>query len=89
MQAIGKAFLSAVIAYSAHYGVAKAYDQFCVPDGLWGYIQGLVTAGSPVCKAGMEIMTHTQVSYSTVIMMGITRILLDWVAPGTGTCTPS
>lgn len=82
MQAIGKALLSAVIAYSAHYSVAKVYNDFCVPDGFWGFIQGLVTTGSPMCKAGMEVMSHTQVSYSTVILMGVTRIILDWVAPG-------
>ena len=84
MEAIGKALLSAAIAYSAHYGVAKVYNEFCVPDGLWGFFQGMVTTGSPVCKVGMDVMSNTQVSYSTVIMMGVTRIILDWVAPGTG-----
>jgi hypothetical protein len=82
MEAIGKALASALIAYTAHYSVTKVYNEFCVPDGFWGYFQGIVTTGSPVCKAGMEVMSHTQVSYSTVIMMGVTRILLDWVAPG-------
>ena len=84
MEAITKALVSALIAYSAHYGVTKVYNEFCVPDGFWGYLQGIVTTGSPICKAGMEVMSHTQVSYSTVIMMGVTRIVLDWVAPGSG-----
>jgi hypothetical protein len=83
VEAISKALLSAAIAYSAHYSVAKVYNEFCVPDGLWGYFQGMITTGSPVCKVGMDIMSNTQVSYSTVIVMGVSRIILDWVAPGT------
>lgn len=82
MEAISKAALSAFVAYTAHYTSAKLYNEFCVPDGFWGYLQGIVTTGSPVCKVGMEIMSHTQLSYSTVLMMGISRIALDWVAPG-------
>lgn len=81
VEAISKALLSAAIAYSAHYSVAKVYNEFCVPDGLWGYFQGMITTGSPVCKVGMDIMSNTQVSYSTVIVMGVSRIILDWVAP--------
>jgi hypothetical protein len=38
--------------------------------------------GSPVCQAGVQIITHTQVSYSSILMMGITRTLVDMVLPG-------
>lgn len=81
MEAVGKTCGSAFVAYSAHYGMTKLYNQFCVPDGFWGYLQGFVTTGSPLCKMGMDVMTHTQVSFSTVILTGVARILLDWVAP--------
>lgn len=81
-----KGIISALISYSAHYTATKAYSTACVPDGVYGFLQGLVTSGSPVCQVGIQVMTATQVSYSTVIMMGISRLILDTVSPGhTGT----
>jgi hypothetical protein len=79
---VGKAVASALISYSAHYATAKAYSTACVPDGFYGFLQGLVTSGSPVCQVGVQVISATQVSYSTVIMMGLSRIILDVVAPG-------
>lgn len=82
MESISKSVLSALIAYSTHYGFTKFYSKVCVPDGIIGYLQGLVSTGSPVCQAGMTIMTNTQVSYSSMIIMGITRVIVDVVTPG-------
>jgi hypothetical protein len=82
MESIAKSALSALIAYSTHYGVAKVYDAVCVPDGFWGYVRGLISMGSPICQAGVQIITHTQVSYSSILMMGITRTLVDMILPG-------
>lgn len=76
-----KGIISALISYSAHYAATKIYSTACVPDGFYGFLQGLVTSGSPVCQVGIQVMTATQVSYSTVIMMGISRLILDTVAP--------
>ena len=84
MEAIAKGLLSASIAYTVHYGAVKAYDSFCVPDGFWGFVQGLVSAGSPVCSAGIQVISSTQMSYGTLVMMGITRLALDYIAPGAG-----
>ena len=81
--AIGKALGSAFISYSTHYGMTKLYNAACVPDGVWGFLQGMVTSGSPVCQLGVQVISSTQVSYSSIIMMGISRILLDVVAPST------
>lgn len=78
---LAKGIISALISYSAHYAATKAYSTACVPDGFYGFLQGLVTSGSPVCQVGIQVMTATQVSYSTVIMMGISRLILDTVAP--------
>lgn len=75
--------MSAVVAYTAHYGMVKLYSAACVPDGVWGYVQGLVTAGSPFCQAGVQIISSTQVTYGAVITMGLTRLVLDVVAPST------
>jgi hypothetical protein len=51
----------------------------CVPDGFYGYIQGLVSIGSPVCQAGVQAISATQVSYSSLIMMGVSRLFIDFV----------
>ncbi len=88
MEALAKGVLSAAIAYSAHYGAVKLYDNMCVPDGFWGFLQGAVTAGSPICQAGVQVIQNTQVSYSTLILMGVTRVVLDWVAPGASAAVP-
>ena len=82
MEAIAKSLASALIAYSAHYGATKFYNYACAPDGLWGYLQGLITTGSPICQAGIHVISNTQVSYSSMVLMGATRILVDLVAPG-------
>ncbi len=77
-----KGAATALISYTAHYGMVKAYSAACVPDGVWGWAQGIVSAGSPVCQAGITVISNTQIAYGTVITMGITRLLLDLVAPG-------
>lgn len=82
MESIAKAAASAILAYTVHYGTAKIYNLVCVPDGILGYLQGLVTTGSPVCQAGVQVITHTQTSYSSMFLMGITRVFIDMVAPG-------
>lgn len=81
---IGKGIASAVLSYTAHYVVVKAYSTACVPDGIYGYLQGLISTGSPVCQAGIQVMSATQISYSTMITMGITRVFIDLVAPEVG-----
>ena len=82
MESIAKAAASALLAYTVHYGTAKIYNLVCVPDGILGYLQGLVTTGSPVCQASVQVITHTQTSYSSMFLMGITRVFIDMVAPG-------
>jgi hypothetical protein len=76
-----KSVVSALISYSAHYATAKLYSAACVPDGFYGFLQGLVTSGSPVCQVGIQVLSATQVSYSSIIMMGMSRLILDAVAP--------
>lgn len=87
----GKGVTSALVSYSAHYAATKVYSMTCIPAGFYGFLQGLVTFGSPVCQAGVQIISATQVSYSAVIMMGLSRMILDVVAPAyeAGVKTPS
>jgi hypothetical protein len=77
----GKGVTSALVSYSAHYAATKIYSITCIPSGFYGFLQGLVTFGSPVCQAGVQIISATQVSYSSIIMMGLSRMILDIVAP--------
>jgi len=74
---IAKAILSAAIAYTAHYASAKAYDYVCVPDGYLGFFYGFVSMGSPICRAGLTLMTNSQVSYSSLITTSISRLFVD------------
>jgi len=74
---IAKAILSAAIAYTAHYASAKAYDYICVPDGYLGFFYGFVSMGSPICRAGLTLMTNSQVSYSSLITTSISRLFVD------------
>ena len=78
---VGKGLASALISYTAHYATIKAYSEFCVPNGVQGFLQGLVSTGSPVCQVGVQAISATQVSYTTVIMMGLSRIFLDAICP--------
>ena len=81
IEPIVKFVTTAALTYSAHYGIAKVYNMVCVPDGLMGYIYGVVSMGSPICQVGLQAMTSTQVSYSSMIMTGITRLLVDYIMP--------
>jgi hypothetical protein len=84
MEIILKNVASALLVYSAHYGAAKFYSYACVPDGFMGYMSGLITTGSPVCQASIQVISSTQVSYSSMILMGITRIAVELILPNQG-----
>jgi len=81
MEAILKNTAALLLAYTTHYAVTKAYNYVCVPDGMIGFISGLITVGSPVCQAGIQIMSNTQVSYSSMILVGVSRLFVDAVTP--------
>ena len=81
MQAVAKALLTAVFTYGTHYGITKAYSNYCIPDGLWGFLQGTLTTGSPICATLFSSMSQSQTSYGTIIVTtlssGIADILLN------------
>jgi hypothetical protein len=79
IQELFKTLLSILLVYSTHYGTAKIYDNVCVPDGISGYLQGLITTSSPWCKMALEIMKTTENHYSGVILVGLSRLLLAGV----------
>lgn len=69
------------LTYSSHYGAIKLYSTFCVPDSLVGYLQGMITTGSPVCSATLAYASNSQTSYATIITMTISRAIMDAVLP--------
>ena len=89
IEPIVKFVTTAALTYSAHYGIAKMYNMICVPDGVMGYIYGVVSMGSPLCQVGLQAMTNTQVSYSSMIMTGITRLLVDYIMPTAPATAPA
>ena len=81
MQAIGKGLAAMLIMYTTHYSVAKLYNHFCVPDGIYGFFQGAITTGSPMCMGAMEVLKTTQTSYGSLIMLGTSRLFIDMFNP--------
>ena len=78
---IGKTHATNVVTYTAHYASTKAYSSFCVPDGLWGYVQGFLTTGSPLCSATLTYASNSQNSYATIITMAVSRIAIELIVP--------
>lgn len=81
MEAILKNAAAAAIAYTAHYASTKLYSYACVPDGFMGYLHGFIAAGSPICATGIHVISSTQTSYSSMILMGLSRAMVDLVMP--------
>jgi hypothetical protein len=77
MESVIKGAVSLGIVYSTHYTSIKLYNTFCVPDGVWGFITGLLTTGSPACNVALKVAENTGVSYTTVLTVGLTRMILD------------
>lgn len=78
---VGKTVATILLTYSAHYASTKAYSSFCVPDGLWGYVQGLLTTGSPMCTAALTYASNSQNSYATIITMAVSRVAIELIIP--------
>lgn len=76
---IRNGIVSAVVVYGAHYGSTKIYSEFCVPNGLWGFVSGFFTTGSPICSVALQIIDHTGSAYTTAISVGLTTFLLNLI----------
>lgn len=76
---------SLLLTYTSHYVAANVYTQLCVPGTLWGFLQGMVTTGSPVCTATLSYVSSSQASYSTILTVTVSRLLMDMIIPGAAT----
>lgn len=77
MNQLVRTFLSAFLAYSAHFGVTKLYSSICIPSGVYGFFVGGVTTGSSVCSTMLQFMTNTQTAFSTIILTSLSRMIID------------
>lgn len=84
---VQKLVASGLLAYTLHYGTEKFYDAACTPDGVWGFLGGLLTVASPWCTVALSTMSQTQTLYSNFVVFGVSRLLVEFVSPA-GT-TPS
>ncbi len=75
--AIYKTLLAAMMSYASHYGITKIYSEFCVPSGAMGFVQGMISAGSPVCSTAFSVMSSTHITYSTIILTSLSRLMID------------
>jgi len=83
MEPVARSAVAGLLAYSLHYGIMKAYSTYCIPDGTWGFIQGLLSTGSPVCQSMLSLGAQTQVSYASFVLVGVTRVAVDMIAAKT------
>ena len=84
MDQILKVVGSVMLTYATHYVAANMYANLCVPQGIWGFVQGMVTTGSPVCTATLNYVSSSQSSYSTILTVTASRLIMDMILPGKG-----
>jgi hypothetical protein len=72
-----------LLTYSSHYTAANLYAKLCVPATMWGYLQGMIATGSPVCSAIHAYVGNSQTTYTAVITTTISRAIMDAILPGT------
>ena len=81
MDLILKNIAAGILAYSTHYAATKFYNYACVPDSFMGYISGIIITGSPVCQSVVQVISNTQMSYSSIVLMSITRTVVELFDP--------
>ncbi|NBW09188.1 MAG: hypothetical protein EBR82_14310 [Caulobacteraceae bacterium] len=74
---VGKSVLSVALVYTVHYTSIKIYNTFCVPDTAIGFLSGMITTGSPICRSALQVADQTSISYGNAITLGIVRVALD------------
>ena len=80
MYPLARTALAAFIAYSSHYAITKVYASYCIPSGLFGFFQGGLTTGSPLCQGAFTVMTQTQTAYSSILITSLSHVFIDMMA---------
>lgn len=79
MNSVFKSAMAATVAYSSHFLLAKLYNTVCVPDGFWGFIQGSITTGSPICGGIFTVMSQSHVSYNAILLTSLSYLFVDGI----------
>ena len=79
LQTLAKIVLTVFLTYGTHYGITKAYSEICIPNGLEGFLRGMLTTGSPVCTVVFNAMSHTQASYGTIVLTSLSSTIASLV----------
>jgi hypothetical protein len=79
---LGKMSAAGLMAYTIHYGTTKFYNELCIPDGVYGFIQGMVTTGSPWCELAMRVSSHSSTLYVNFVLIGMSRMLIELIPTG-------
>ena len=77
-----------LLTYSSHYAAANLYAKLCVHATPWGFLQGMIATGSPVCSAIHAYVGNSQTSYTTIITTTISRAVIDAILPGVAPPAP-
>jgi hypothetical protein len=77
MHNLARTLLAAFLAYSSHYAFTKTYAWVCIPDGVSGFFTGMMHAGSPICAGILNVMSHSHVTFTTIVVTSMSRLLID------------
>ena len=84
MDELKKTGLSLALVYGVHYVATQLYGNVCVPSGFHGVLSGIFTTASPWCHLILNTMQMTETSYGTMVVTGVTRLIVGTVMGPTG-----
>lgn len=85
MDELKKTGLSLALVYGVHYVATQIYGNVCVPAGFQGILSGIFTTASPWCHLILNTMQMTETSYGTMVVTGVTRLIVGTVMGPAGT----
>ena len=84
MDELKKTGLSLALVYGVHYVSTQFYGNVCVPGTLQGIFTSMFTIASPWCHLILNTMQMTETSYGTMVVTGVTRLIVGSVIGTTG-----
>ena len=84
MDELKKTGLSLALVYGIHYVATQLYGNVCVPAGFHGVLSGIFTTASPWCHLILNTMQMTETSYGTMVVTGVTRLIVGTVMSPAG-----
>jgi len=79
MDELKKTSLSLALVYGVHFLSTQIYGNVCVAGGIHGFLSGIFTTASPWCHLILNTMQMTESSYGTMVVTGVTRLIVGSV----------